>query len=327
MTKVGSIGLDVGGTKTLCALFDESFNVVEETKVKTLDSPGAQAFSDMLTESLTELIRKADKANLTVANIGVGLAGSLNSDGTVKDCPNIPFLEHGFSFRTLVTKATGANVITMNDCDAGLYGEHRLGAAVGYQHVIGVFLGTAIGGALIIDGKLYRGASGKAGNIGHYLLHPLGPLAGSERHGILDDFSSRAALAGEAATMAAKKWAPYLAKAVGTDVRNISAKRLAEAIANGDEKIEELVRSRSHIVGIVLSNLVDFLNPEMVVLGGGLSEAIPALIRDEVEAAIHTHSTEEATHDLKIVIAGLKRHSVAAGAAQFAVDASSVVKS
>src|SRR5207253_1874728 len=132
-----------------------------------------------------------------------------------------------------------------------------------------VFIGTGIGGAIAIDGRLYFGASGHAGDIGHYLVQPFGPLAGSERQGVLDGVSSRIAIAGEAAVLAAKQWAPHLLKSAGTDVLNIKSKSLAKAIKSGDKAIEELVRSRVQIIGIILSNLVDFLNPELVLIGGG----------------------------------------------------------
>src|SRR5437588_721020 len=85
------------------------------------------------------------------------------------------------------------------DEQMGLYGEYKLGAAVACRNVIGLFLGTGIGGGLIVDGKLYRGSSGNAGEIGHYLLDAMGPLSGSDRHGLLDDIASRHAIAAQAA--------------------------------------------------------------------------------------------------------------------------------
>jgi glucokinase len=322
MAKLSSIGIDIGGTKTLFALFDDEFKILEDVKIKTLESKTGKDFTDALTDSLSALIKKNDKANLTLSGVGIGCAGTLEPDGSVKASPNIPFLKK-FPLRNVVGKITSTNVVLLNDASAGLYGEYHFGAAAGSRHVIGIFIGTGIGGALIIDGKLYRGASGHAGNIGHYLLQSFGPLAGSDRHGILDDVASRAAIAGEAATLALKRSASNLMKSAGTDVKNIGSSALAEAIAKGDKSIEELVRSRSHILGIVLSNIVDFLNPEMIVVGGGLTDAMPEIIRSEVEAGIRAHSTDHAQQGLTIVASKLKRHAVTTGAAKFALDASS----
>jgi glucokinase len=208
----------------------------------------------------------------------------------------------------------------LNDLHAALYGELKIGHAIGYKDVIAIFIGTGIGGAIAIDGKLHVGLSKEAGNIGHYLLHAFGPLAGSERNGILDDVASRLAIAGTAATFAAKNWAPHLMKTIGTDVKNIKSSAFAKAIRGGDKMIEELVRSRVQIVGIVLSNIVDFLSPQMIVLGGGLSDALPKLVRHEVRAGIRAHSSRKALRGLKIVTAKHKGHAVTIGAARFAMD-------
>ena len=316
--KPGSIGIDVGGSKTLFALFDDAFHVIEEIKVKTPAEP--ENFTATLSESVESLIKKAGKAKLTIPAIGLGFAGSLDAKkGVVQSAPNIPALE-GLSLKKVLEKVSDAEVCLYNDVNAGLVAEHQLGAAVGYKHVIGIFIGTGIGGAIIIDGKLYAGAGGHAGNIGNYLLQPFGPLAGSARHGVLDDVASRTAIAGDAAALAAKRLAPYLLESAGTDVRKIKSGALADAIEGGDEAVEELVRSRAQTIGIVLSNIVDFLNPEMVVLGGGLTEAMPDIIREEVAAGIEAHASENARQGLKIVTVKLGRHSVTTGAAKLAVD-------
>jgi glucokinase len=319
MVQLASIGIDIGGTKTLFGLFDHEFKLVEEIKVKTGDFHNAKEFKQVLTESLTELSKKAAKPGLILGGVGIGAAALLNEDGSIKTAANIPVLD-GFPLRSVVSKITGLNVIVVNDVDAGLYGEYRFGAAVGFKHIIGVFIGTGIGGALIIDGKLYRGANGIAGDIGHYLLQPFGPLSGSDRHGVLDDVASRTAIAAEAAALALKHNAPHLLKIAGTDVKRIGSNALAESIAKGDKEIENLVRHRSQMLGIVLSNMVDFLNPEMLVLGGGFTDAMPALVRDEVEAGLRAHATKEASSDLRVVVAKLKSHAGTTGAAKLALD-------
>src|SRR5207248_8764414 len=141
----------------------------------------------------------------------------------------------GFSFKKALAAFTSGEVTLYNDVHAAMYGELKLGSASGCKHVLGVFIGTGIGGAIVSNGKLHLGASGQAGNIGHYLLQPYGPLAGSERHGILDDVASRISIAGAAATFAAKHWAPHLLKDAGTDVRHIKSSALAAAIRDGDK--------------------------------------------------------------------------------------------
>jgi glucokinase len=318
MPKRAAIGIDVGGTKTLFALFNDQFELIEELKVKT--PTGEEEFTATLTESVSALLKKAGKAELTIRAIGLGVAGSVDEKkGTAVRAPNIAALE-GFSFRKALGKISDAEVGVYNDVNAALFGEHEFGAAVGYDHVIGVFIGTGIGGAILVNGKLYLGATGHAGDIGNYLVQPFGPLAGSARHGVLDDVASRPAIAGEAAVLASKQLAPHLLEIAGTDVQDIKSTALAEAITAGDKVIEELVRSRAQIIGIVLSNIVDFFNPQMVLLGGGLTEAMPDIIRDEVAAGIEAHATANAAKAVKVVTAKLEAHAVTTGAAKLALE-------
>jgi glucokinase len=316
MTKTGYIGVDVGGTKTRLALFDATFKVLADIKLKTQESTDANAFTTALNDALTVLIHRSRRFHLEIQNVGVGCAGSFNKDGSIKDSPNIPFLT-GYSFRTVIAKHTGANVMVTNDVAAGLYGEHRLGAAIGRKHVIGIFIGTGVGGALIFDGKLYRGKNGSAGDIGHYVFHKTGSAPHSQ---FLDDVVSRSAIAEAASELVYKKHAPYLSESVGGNPEDITAGALAESIEHGDKLVEKLVRSRCHILGVALSNLVDFLNPEMIVLGGGLSDKLPHIVRSEVEAGIRENSKQDPKRALEVVTAKLKGHAVTAGAAKLSAD-------
>jgi len=315
MPKLAFIGIDVGGTKTRFDLLDDRFHVVQSIKIKTEKEP--EVFKTELTKGVRKLIKEG-APRLMVSCIGVGFAGTVDMEkGLVRSAPNLPLLE-GFSFKKTLEPFASVNVC--NDVHAAMYGELKLGSAVGCKHALGVFIGTGIGGAIVTNGQLHFGASGPAGNIGHYLLQPYGPLAGSERHGILDEVASRAAIAGAAASFALKRWAPHLLREAGTDVGKIKSSDLANAIRAGDKSIEELVRSRAQIVGIVLSNLVDFFNPEAVVLGGGLTDAMPKLIREEVTAGIKVHSTPESRKGLRVVTAKLKGHAATTGSAKLASE-------
>jgi glucokinase len=316
--KTASIGIDVGGTKTRFALFDHKLDILDDIKIKTPKTK--QEFEEELTKPVRKFLKRSKEKDRKVSGIGIGFAGTIDHDkGSIKSAPNAPDLV-ALSFKEMFQGLCKCEVAVLNDVHAALYGELKVGKAAGCKNVIAIFIGTGIGGAMAIDGKLHFGASGEAGNIGHYLLHAFGPLAGSERHGVLDDFASRLAIAGTAATFAAKGWAPHLLESVGTDVRNIKSSAFADAMRSGDKAIEELVRSRMQIVGIVLSNMVDFLSPEIIVLGGGVTEAMPELVCAEVTAGIQAHSTAASLRDLKVVTTKHAGHAVTIGAAKFALD-------
>lgn len=321
MDRWGSVGIDLGGTKVLAVLFDHRFRPIEKILERSRPELGLRRFSAKLTEAAQRLARRARRERITIRAVGAGCAGFVDAKrGVLVSCPNIPFIE-SFPIAERLAHATGLPALIGNDVQLGLYGEHRLGAARGARHAIGLFLGTGIGGAVIIDGRLHLGASGLAGEIGHYLLDALGPLSGSQRYGLLDDVVSRHAIAAQAAAMAAKQWAPHLFREAGANLLEIKAGMLARAIKRGDDKIEDLVRSRARIVGIVLANLVNFLSPDVVVLGGGLVEALGDIIVPEAQRAMRRHALPEIARGVKILPAKLGDLAVAAGAARWALDA------
>jgi glucokinase len=273
-----------------------------------------------LRKSLEGLLRTARKRRLDVRYLGVGCAGDIDmKKGVVRKSPNLTFLD-GYPFRERLEKLTGAQVFVGHDVQAALYGEYRLGAAKNARHVIGVWLGTGVGGAMIIDGRVHLGATGSAGDIGNFLLQTVNASIDSPRKEVLDSIASRPAIAGEAAALAAKHRAPALRRFAGTDVDDIRAGDIAKAIRKGDKAVEKLVRSRADIVGAAISNLVDFINPDMVVLGGGLVEALPSLLRAEVRKSVSAHASPKAARAVKVVTARLSRHAGTIGAARLALD-------
>lgn len=315
------IGIDVGGTKSLFALFNYRFEVLAQEKFRSHpEKGGAKVFTAMLESTIRKLMRVARKAGIKVKFVGVGCAGDIDmKHGAVRHSPNLGFLD-GYPFRDRLEKLTGAKVFVGHDVQTALYGEYRLGAAKKGRHVIGVWLGTGVGGALIIDGRLYLGAGGVAGDLGNYLLHSVDVSIDAPRKDVLDNVASRPAIAGAAATLAAGHRAPSLRKLTGTDVTDIKAADLAKAIKKGDKAIEKLVRSRANVIGTALSNLVDFLNPDTIVLGGGLSEAMPVLFRSEVRKSIDAHASPKAAKAVRVVGSKLDQHAGTAGAAKLAID-------
>jgi glucokinase len=319
LARFASVGIDIGGSKSLFVLLDPALKPIQAIKIKTR-CENERDFTKSITAPVQTLLKQAHRDGFEVSAIGIGCAGTVDpAKNTVKVSPNIPALQ-GYSFTAALARLTHSPIRVYNDVNAGLYGELKYGAAVGYEHVIAIFLGTGVGAAVAIHGKVYAGASNVAGDIGRFLIHPFGLLTGHARFGVLDNFASRPSIAGEAAVLAAKHRAPNLLELSEGDVRHIKSGMLAEAIRRGDQSIEDLVKSRAHLLGIALANVIDFLNPQMLILGGGLTHAMPALIRKEIAAAIKAHASPEATRPLRVVVAKLKGHAIAVGAAKLALD-------
>jgi len=318
--QAATIGIDIGGTKTLVALFDARFEALAEEKFRTVpEKGGVKAFDRALRGAVKRVLAEAGRRGLKVQFVGVGCAGQVDlHEGTLKRSPNLLFLE-GYAFRTRLATLAKSRVFVANDVQCALYGEYRIGAAKKGRHILAVWIGTGVGGAIIIDGRLYLGATNHAGDIGNYLLHAVEDPE-SPRKQILDNVASRTAIAGEAATLAAKRWAPKLRAKAGTDVADIRSGDIAQAIRAGDKALEKLVRSRASFVGAAISNFVDFMNPDTVVLGGGLVEALPNLIRREVKKSVSAHASARASRAARIVVSKLHNHAGTAGAACLARD-------
>jgi glucokinase len=314
------VGVDIGGTKTLCALVDDKYRIVQKIKFKTAPAEGRSQFTSTLIQTTRNLLGTAEQKKLRVLGVGIGFAGKVCSEKCmIEVAPNLVCLEK-FNIGKLFSKELGLRTILGNDVQMGLYGEHQLGAAVGLSNVLGVFFGTGVGGAAIIDGKLYFGASGMGGQVGALLTSFIGGPEATESYGILDRLSSKMAIAGSALCMATRQWAPNLYREAGTDFSKITWGACARAIKKGDTCIEQLLRSRMRVAGIALANIVNFLNPELLVLGGGLTEELPDLVLPEVERGLREYIGPEISTALDVKVAQLKNRATVLGAAKHAME-------
>ena len=253
--------------------------------------------------------------------VGIGCAGAVDEkELLIKISPNLIALEN-YPIGKYVKKMVRAKVAIGNDVQLGIYAEHELGAAKGRSHVLGVFFGTGVGGAAIINGKLYTGASGFGGQVGSLVAQPVGGPEAALSHGIIDRIASKSAIASEALVMALKNWAPYLHGKVDSDLSKITWGILERAIMHGDHRIEEMLRARMRVVGIALSNVVNFMNPDMVILGGGLVDQMTELVVGEIEAGLREYLTPEVRKAVRIKPAKLGNAAAAIGAAHQAFTA------
>ncbi|HTL17770.1 MAG TPA: ROK family protein [Patescibacteria group bacterium] len=312
--KRGAIGIDVGGTKTLCLLVDEDYKILECLKFKTAASEGERNFLNELMNAVRKLQKLSHKKKLVLVGAGVACAGQVDCDKLeIRSSPNLLRLE-GCEIGAYLERELQVRAYLRNDVQMGIYGEHLLGAARGAANALGIFFGTGVGSAAIINGHLYHGASGFGGQVGALLAQPVGGPKAALSHGIVDRIASKAAIAGEALVMAVKEWAPYLHRKVGADLSKVTWGTLKRSIEHGDKKVEEMLRARMRVVGIATSNVVNFLNPELVVLGGGLIHAFPKLAQKEFEAGLRQHLVPEVGDALKVKLAELGKQAAALGA-------------
>jgi glucokinase len=313
------LGFDLGGTKMMATIFDKDFNIVAYRRKKTKDAKGPRAVLLRIVETIEEALQAAHLSHKQLGAIGIGCPGWLDLDrGIVLQAPNLGL--RNMPLKKELTKDFGCPVVVANDVDAGTYGEYRFGAGKGMRCLLGVFPGTGIGGGLVYEGKLFRGRTGSCMEIGHIHMQPKGRMCGCGRRGCLETVASRLAIASEAGAAAYRGEAPHLLELAGTDVAAIRSGALASAIKAGDHAVEEIVQRAAKDLGIAIGSVVNLLAPDMVVLGGGLVDAMPSLYVQQVRAWIKKQAMRPFTKSLKVVVAKLGDDAVVMGAAALAAE-------
>lgn len=308
------IGFDLGGTKMMAVVFDADFRILARKRRKSRGSEGSDSGIDRIESTIRRAIDEAGKGTAKIAGIGIGCPGPVNPlTGGMYTALNLgwddvligPELARRFS----------APVCVLNDVDAGLYGEYRLGAAKDAQCAVGIFPGTGVGGGCVYHGEIFQGSRITCMEIGHTRITSSARSSGFELPGTLEAESSRLTIAAEAAKAALRGDAPYLLKNCGTDIADIRSGVLAEAIKNGDRIIKDLVVDAMETVGLAVVNLVHLLAPDKVILGGGVVEALEELVLTTVRKTAKTHVLEAYRETFEIFPAQLGDDATAIGAA------------
>ncbi len=313
------VGFDLGGTKMLATVFDEEFKPLGKMRKKTKGHEGADAGLARIVTVIRGALEEAQVPAENLTGIGVGCAGPLDLDkGILFDAPNLGWRDVKIK-ETLEKEFKCAAVVT-NDVDAGVYGEYRFGAAKGARCVLGVFPGTGIGGGLVYKGQIFRGRQSSCMEIGHIQVMEGGPLCGCGHLGCLEAVASRLAVSAAAAQAAYRGQAPHLLEAAGVDLADIRSGALASAIKAGDKVIEEIVRNAAAHIGTAVASVVHLLAPDVVVLGGGLVEAMPDLFVDMVGTSAKKRVLPSFTKSFKVVAAKLGDDATVMGAAAWAKE-------
>lgn len=324
MAKEFWVGFDLGGTKMLATVFDKNFKPVGSKRKKTKGDKGTST-GERLVECIAEALTEAKVSSDDLCGIGVGSPGPLDLDkGVILESPNLGW--KNFDLKGLLEKRFKVPAVVGNDVDVGTFGEYKFGAGRGARCVLGVFPGTGIGGGCIYEGKLLRGRKMSCLEIGHMKVQIDGRLCGCGGRGCLETVASRLAIASEAAAAVYRGEAPYLASVAGTDLREIKSSALAESIKHGDEAVEKIVKSAARWLGLAVANAVNLLAPEVVVLGGGLVEAMEDVFVDETRKAIKKHAMASFAGDVKVAAAELGDNAGVLGAAALAKEYASQEK-
>jgi glucokinase len=311
------VGFDLGATKMLALIFDPDFKMTGRARKKTQSRNGSQSGLDRIVQTIEGALVETGLQKDQLAGIGLGIPGPLDpSRGVVIHTPNLGW--RNFQLRKPLEEVFRCPVFVMNDVDAGMYGEFRFGVAQGTRCAVGVFPGTGIGGGCVYDGRIFTGRNRSCFEIGHIQLIPDGPLCGCGQRGCLEAVASRLAISASAASAVYRGEAPKLQALAGTDLSNIRSGALADAIKAGDTVIEEIVRNGARWLGVGVTTIVNLFAPDVVVLGGGLVEAMPAIYVEEVTKVTQDRVMAPFRGVFKIAVSQLGDDAVAKGAAAWA---------
>lgn len=313
------VGFDLGGSKMLAAVYDDTFRPLARKRKRTRGQGGVREGMRRVIALVESALEAAGAAPERLAGIGVGCPGPLDLDkGIVHEMPNLGWKK--VKFKAELERAFSCPTTVANDVDAGVYGEYRFGAARNARCVVGVFPGTGIGGGAVYEGKIIRGARGSAMEIGHVPVIRDGPLCGCGRRGCLEAVAGRLAISAAAAMAGYRGEAPSLLQTSGTDLQHIRSRALTDAIAAGDRAVEAIVREAARTIGWSTAGIVNVLSPDKILLGGGLVNDMPNLFREEIEAALRAQVMPAFVPTFKVVVAQLGDDAAVMGAAALAQE-------
>lgn len=276
------VGVDLGGTNIVvgCMPADgkHSFGM---RSIPTGSEQGAEAVADrivgMIEGSILDTIAKTNANRKDFIGVGIGAPGPLDRErGLVVVAPNLGW--RNFPLRDRITQRLGLDATLDNDANCATVGEWWQGAAQGGNTVIGITIGTGIGGGIILDGKLFHGASDVAGEIGHTTIDLNGRHCKCGNYGCLEAYASGPAIATRAReVLVREETASLLPSLVNGDLDEITAETVYKAAQRGDALASEIVRDTARYLGVGIANLLNILNADVVVVAGGVTQAGDAL--------------------------------------------------
>lgn len=290
------LGVDMGGTLIKIAIVDDKANVIEEAVVDT----DITASPKDVIENITGVFKKFKNFN-KVKSIGIGIAGDVDfKQGIVRLSPNLPKWNK-VQLKKEIEKITGKLVFVDNDANTAAIGAYWLDIKAKADNMVCVTLGTGVGGGVIINKKLFRGNNGTAGEVGHITVEPNGRKCNCGNYGCAETYIGVRHIVKETIDLLKVKKSKYILKLANNDIEQITPKLLSQAAEKGDLVAKQVWNNAGEKLGILLSDIIDFFNPDSIVLCGGISNAGDLIIKPAKEQ-IKKRAFKTAAKACKIVV-------------------------
>lgn len=300
------VGVDLGGTNVRAAVIDRQSEqiVARGENISSRGMEGPELTAMQIATAARTALERAGAEDGQVLGVGVAVPGHVKAkEGLVKWAPNFKDQWKDVPIASLIENHLGLPVQIGNDANLAALGEFRFGAGRAVRHLVMVTLGTGIGGGIIVDGKLLDGADGGAGEIGHMVINP-GGRGGNSAFGSVEGETQRDAIIERAARKIQEGYATSLGERVDYNRFALTPAIIAEEAQKGDAIALEVFEETGYYLGLCVTNLIDLLNPEMVVIGGGIAQA-GDIILDPIRRTVTATAIRSLAKSCRIVPAEL----------------------
>jgi glucokinase len=258
----------------LAGVFKNSLECVGTAKVSTKSQRGVDKVIERIGRCIKDAVDEADLSLKQIGGVGIGAPGAVDFEaGTVIFAPNLEGWKD-IGLKKELEKLLDVPVFVENDANIAVLGVHVAELKAKPRHVVGIFVGTGIGGGLVLNGELFSGANHTAGEIGHMVVDVNGPKCGCGNKGCLEAVASRTAIFQQIKAGVKDGEKTILTEMLGDDLSDLRSGDLRKAIRRGDKFVDRIIEGAAEYIGIATANLVNILGPEVVVLGGGVIEAL-----------------------------------------------------
>jgi glucokinase len=313
------LAIDIGGTKMMAAVVSAEGRIRVSDVCPTQANEGVTAVIDRLFALIDELLGQDITEIREYGGIGIACAGGVDTtNGLITQSPNLPDWQN-IPLAKMVRQKYKAETYLVNDASAAALGEHRFGAGMGVSNLVMVTLGTGIGGGIVINDELYLGVRGSAAEIGHMIIDINGPACTCGSNGCLESFASGTAIARNAINRIKLGEESAIVDMVDGKIEAITAETVGEAARGEDTLALDVLSRAAYYLGVGLVNLVNIFNPEMIVLGGGMTDILEFLM-EPARRVVDARAFKIAAETVVLAEAQLNNDAGIYGVAAYAFD-------
>ncbi len=311
-------GVDLGGRNVMAAVVTPDGRIVARAKKKSKGKRGPKEITDLCCQAVLAAIDEAGVSKEQVRGVGVGAPGTIDGDkGVVVFAPNLDDFSNA-PMKQMMEDQLGVPTFLDNDVNVGVLGEATWGVGKGVSSLVGLFVGTGIGGGVVLNGELWRGFNFTAGEVGHIAVSKGGPLCGCGNRGCMEAWASRTGIVKRIEKAHKKGKRTIVAKLCGGDFSKVGSGMLAQAVEAGDKVTLKSLKKAWKMLGVGIASIVNLISPEMIILGGGVIEALGEGPVKEVEKVVRRRAMPHTMDNVRVVRAALGDDAGVLGAAVLA---------